>query len=139
MSASEFPNVPTNAYPGQCRACERRRPVCSVSRSGGGTYRRGGRSYSSSICGECAVSMLSRANNPSQSLDRFSCSSISRVVEKIDTDEARAVYAAYRAMADAYFAESRARSERFTAQQAAQQAERETAQEAAQSDPGMVL
>lgn len=44
--------------PGQCRYCLRHRQVFRISRSGGGTYRRGGRSYWSSICGDCATTLL---------------------------------------------------------------------------------
>jgi hypothetical protein len=31
--------------PGRCRYCHRNREVFHIQRSGGGTYRRGGRSY----------------------------------------------------------------------------------------------
>lgn len=41
------------AYPGQCRNCMKKRPVVSIQRYGGGTYRRPGRWYRTSICREC--------------------------------------------------------------------------------------
>lgn len=57
----------------QCRECMRRRECASVSRFGGGNWRRGGRSYSSSICEQCAVSLLVGYYGPSaSSLSRWS-------------------------------------------------------------------
>lgn len=44
--------------PGRCAHCQRRRDVYRIGRSGGGTYRRGGRQYWSSICLDCAKSLL---------------------------------------------------------------------------------
>lgn len=46
------------AHPGTCAHCKRRREVYSCQRFGGGSYRRGGRYYRSSICGDCAVSLI---------------------------------------------------------------------------------
>lgn len=45
------------AWPGRCRRCNRKRDVYPVQRHGGGTYRRPGRFYSSSICAECVVEL----------------------------------------------------------------------------------
>lgn len=42
---------------GVCRSCMKRREVFSITRRGGGNYRRGGRTYRSSICLECAVTL----------------------------------------------------------------------------------
>jgi hypothetical protein len=108
-------NVPTNAYAGQCRHCMTRGPVVGIARSGGGTYRRGGRSYSSSICGDCAVELLTNAR-PSGSVHGFSAVSLGHIVAKIDTDEARKVHAAFREAADAYFADIRERRARHAEQ-----------------------
>lgn len=74
---------------GQCRHCMSRRDVYSISRSGGSTYRRGGRSYSSSICGECAVSLLFGWSPGQLTASGFSARGLVLIVREIDTDEAR--------------------------------------------------
>lgn len=50
------------AFPGTCRHCKGRRNVFDCSRMTGGNYRTAQRSYSSSICAECAVDLLSTAD-----------------------------------------------------------------------------
>lgn len=51
------PDMEPHSHLGRCRWCLQRREVYAIRRRGGGTYRRGGRSYWSSICGECAVAL----------------------------------------------------------------------------------
>jgi len=84
-----------STYRVQCRDCMRRRPVeetGSVSRSGGGTYRRGGRSYHSTMCVECARGYVRRYPNdfdPSVrtgrlTVNRWGPHGIARLVERVD-------------------------------------------------------
>ncbi len=64
---------------GQCRCCMRRRETYSISRSGGGTYRRGGRQYRSSICGECATMLAAgrwRPKYAGESSQRYGMSTL---------------------------------------------------------------
>lgn len=82
---------------GQCRACLRRREVYSVSRSGGGSYNRAGRSYRSSICGECATGLLRRAPvHAGASTSGFDVYDLDRIVASLGTPEAAEVFTAYR-------------------------------------------
>lgn len=48
------------SHDGTCRECKRRREVHGVSRHGGGTYRRGGRNYWSSLCADCVLGIAAR-------------------------------------------------------------------------------
>lgn len=63
---------------GTCRECMKRREVYSITRRGGGTYRRGGRSYSSSICGECAIYLHDNGWD-----SRFSKLGLARIAERV--------------------------------------------------------
>lgn len=65
--------------PGQCRYCMRRRPVYRITRRGGGTYRRGGRHYWSSICGECAIELHTNGWS-----DRFSETGLAEIAASLD-------------------------------------------------------
>lgn len=85
---------------GTCRHCMRRRDVFSVGRSGGGTYRRGGRNYSSSICAGCALGLLAWAGGSSGSVSRFDRHDLERIVASLGTDEAAEVLTAYRERRD---------------------------------------
>lgn len=89
------------AHPGTCRSCMKRRDVFSIGRSGGSTYRRGGRHYSSNICGECATSLLAYASpHAGGSTSRFSNSGLERIVASLGTEEAAEVFTAYRERGD---------------------------------------
>lgn len=46
-----------HTFPGTCSECHKRREVYRIGRQGGGTYRRGGRHYWTSVCGPCAVTL----------------------------------------------------------------------------------
>lgn len=46
---------------GQCRSCMKRTRVAAISRQGGGSYNRRPRNYRTSICIDCAVSMMPHA------------------------------------------------------------------------------
>ena len=50
------------ASPGTCRNCMRRRNVFDCSRKTGGNYRTPQRMYGSSVCAECAVTLLTNAS-----------------------------------------------------------------------------
>ena len=63
---------------GKCGQCGMRREVKDVSRHGGGTYRRAGRMYDSSICQECAHSLLPRVGRGQTTHDRWSISGLRR-------------------------------------------------------------
>ena len=69
----------------QCRACMRRRPeneVYDISRTGGGTFRRGGRSYRSSICIDCVCKGAGDRTEPDygmQNWDRFPMRDLIRI------------------------------------------------------------
>lgn len=108
---SEHANEPPNALTGQCRACMRRRPVVSVSRAGGGNYRRASGNRRSRICGECAVNFLRDRTDPHHSPMGFDAISLGHLIATIDTDDAREVHARWRTNLDAYFAESRRSSD----------------------------
>ena len=47
-------------WPGKCVECDRRRPVARCQRFGGGSYRRGGRWFYSSICARCVHELAAR-------------------------------------------------------------------------------
>lgn len=96
MAQTSPPNVPAKASPGQCRYCQRRRPVVPISRTGGGNYRTAPRRYQTSICGECAVDLLTTATPGHSRTSGCDHVSLLRVVDDIDTDQARAVVDAYR-------------------------------------------
>jgi hypothetical protein len=97
-----------STHEGQCRHCGRRREVASISRSGGGTYRRGGRSYSSSICIECAVSIVefggTHAMASSGGFDVSRCAEIARL-----DGRGRALAASYSLIVEGRRAERKAR------------------------------
>lgn len=81
---------------GTCSYCKKRRDVFGISRQGGATYRRGGRSYHSSICGDCAVTCLSYAPfHAGATASSYSIFGLVRIVERIDSDEARAALTRY--------------------------------------------
>lgn len=86
-------NRPRSAS-GQCRHCIRRRDVFSCPRSNGGNYRSAPRRRSSSVCGDCATGLLATAN-AYQTSGGWDLSSIHRIVETIDTDQARAAVARF--------------------------------------------
>ena len=72
MSDASAPQVVTLPK-GRCGQCERRRPVQTGQRFGGGTYRRPGRNYDTGICAECALDLVrSAALNGSASQARWS-------------------------------------------------------------------
>lgn len=82
---------------GQCRSCLRTRDVHTASRSGGGTYRRGGRSYRSSICAACALQLLRGAGvHAGATTDRWSVTSLDSIVSTLGTEEAAEVFTAHR-------------------------------------------
>lgn len=62
---------------GQCRECMLRREVWPIMRRGGGTYRRGGRRYRSSICGPCAVYLTENGWS-----SRFDTMELTRIAEQ---------------------------------------------------------
>lgn len=68
---------------GQCRSCMRRREVHRAQRKGGGTYRRGGRFYWSSICEPCARSLLDGVGEGQSSVSRWSVRGLRYVVEVV--------------------------------------------------------
>lgn len=103
---------PTNPT-ATCRDCMRRREVYSISRSGGGNYRRGGRDYRSSICAECAIEHVRTLGaHGGASSSRFSGIGLVRIVESLDTPEAVQVAAEYRARV----AERKAQQEKWRAE-----------------------
>lgn len=65
--------------PGRCTHCERRREVYRISRHGGGTYRRGGRSYWSSICGPCAIDLAAYWSRGHSLISRYDASRIREI------------------------------------------------------------
>lgn len=63
----------------KCRYCMRARDVVyPIGRFGGGTYRRAGRYYRSSICGECAVHLHENGWS-----SRFDSTALARIAEKL--------------------------------------------------------
>lgn len=67
--------------PGRCAHCQRRRDVHRIGRTGGGTYRRGGRHYWSSICLDCAKSLLTYlGSHAGATVNGFSGSALRRIV-----------------------------------------------------------
>lgn len=82
------------ASPGTCRECNRKRDVYSASRRGGGSYNRAPRRYVSSICGECATSLLDGAT-PDHDPQGWDATHLDDIVASVDTDEARRVVAAW--------------------------------------------
>lgn len=87
-------------YPGTCRDCLRRRPVYRGSRYGGGNYRRPGRNYSSSICGECAVENLRSATPGHTSSARWDVATLAFIVLSVATGEALDAWGRYRERKD---------------------------------------
>ncbi len=76
----------------RCAHCGRKRPTYGIGRFGGGTYRRGGRTYWSSICGECATDLLEYVTPGQSSTSRYSVVSLRHIAEKhaqIQEEEAR--------------------------------------------------
>ena len=69
-------------YAGKCRACNRKRPVFSASRKGGGSYKRGNRWYRSAICGECVVNLgpLPERGSGHMSLAQWSLSDLRAIL-----------------------------------------------------------
>lgn len=113
-------NLPTT----RCPNCKRRRDTYPIRRSGGGTYRRGGRSYASSVCEECATTALAYASfHAGASSDGYSVLSLARLVERFDTDAARDAVTRYREGVAARKQADADRKARWEAQQAAERAE----------------
>jgi len=71
---------------GQCRECYRRRETRHATRFGGGTYRRGGRTYHSSICAECAEQRLSHVTPGHTSTGRWSIQGLKAAFPEIKTE-----------------------------------------------------
>ena len=121
MTNSSLPSLPSerrrlHAFPGTCRSCLRKRDVYAIRRSGGGTYRRGGRSYASSLCGECAVGMLQHCGvHAAATHHGFSVTRIVDIAIEVDTDEARAAVAEFETRRD----EDRKRRDAWRAERAA--------------------
>lgn len=71
---------------GVCRNCEERsKQIVTASRTGGGSYRRAPRGYSSSICLPCAKRLLERApTHAMATVDRWSVMSLRRAVERAE-------------------------------------------------------
>lgn len=87
---------------GVCRSCEKRADVYPTQRTGGGTYRRGGRWYRSSICGDCVLRLLPNAQvHAGATTSRFSVLSLVKIAEGMETDKAREAAAAWRARREA--------------------------------------
>lgn len=79
-----------------CANCKKRRDTFRITRQGGGTYRRAGRTHYSSVCADCAVSALAYAPfHAGASSSGYGVISLARIVERIDTDEARTALARY--------------------------------------------
>lgn len=117
------------AYPGRCRACEKRRDVFSTTRLAGGTYRRPPRWYNSSICGPCATGFIAKGA-PSSSVtgaDKFSLSDLARIVAAIDSDDARTATACYAAKVARRSAEYQEWQQRVAAERVAEAAPDPTA------------
>lgn len=68
------------ANPGTCRNCKRRRPVYPAQRFGGGSYKRGGRWYWSSLCGECAEALIQHAGAHQRTVSQWSVTSVRNIV-----------------------------------------------------------
>lgn len=67
-----------------CADCKRRRDTFSIRREGGGSYKRGGRSYSSSICAECAVVRLAYASvHAGATSGGYDVSSLAKIVARL--------------------------------------------------------
>jgi hypothetical protein len=82
---------------GVCRSCQRRRDIYPIRRTGGGTYNRGGRSYRSSICADCAMRLLTGAGvYAGASSSRFGVSELERIVASLGTVEAAEVLDMFR-------------------------------------------
>lgn len=71
--------------PGTCRYCGLRRDVFKLNRRGGGSWRRGGRSYRSSICGGCAVELVDGGWS-----DRFDTRALARIAAHVRSQVERA-------------------------------------------------
>lgn len=63
----------------------RRRLVHRIQRHGGGTYRRGGRWYWSSLCEECIRNILSYTNDTQTSANSYSVRSLRKALEHDQT------------------------------------------------------
>jgi hypothetical protein len=76
---SEAEVRPLAHWPGKCTYCEKRREVYAAQRKGGGNYRRAGRWYSTSLCGECAVYLLEFMTPGHQLVSRLGVSGVKAI------------------------------------------------------------
>lgn len=66
--------------PGVCRRCMKRRPVYPAQRMGGGSYKRGGRFYRSSLCGDCAETLIGYVAPHQRTVSQWSVTSVQAIV-----------------------------------------------------------
>ena len=77
----------------QCRQCMRRRPsdeCTTVTRHGGGTYRRAGRRYNTTICIGCIIELIgerTERRHAMETVDRFSFRSLVAARQQIRARE----------------------------------------------------
>lgn len=98
---------------GTCTYCKRRRQVHSIGRTGGGTYRRGSRRYWSSICTDCAASLLKYAGtHAGATASRYDAATLGTIAALSDDPAERAAgeewNAKYKAARDERIAERNA-------------------------------
>ena len=72
----------------RCSRCGRGRETARVQRFGGGNFRRAGRFYDTSICGECARTLLDYANPGQRLVSQYSVSGLKLALQRLEAHHA---------------------------------------------------